>query len=657
MNKIITFAAVAAAVICPAIAVASETERGEAAVAYVGPYDNPKSGSESTGAIIPFDMRYDHTYCQTLYTSDMLTGLNRIIDGKPSKSEISELTFKMYTIGGMFLGQKNITVYVQNTDATSFATINNEKQWFTVDTSISGMTQTEDYEYTDVYGAVEYSVALEKPLVYEGKSLLITWMIDGELEDVYSGYLESQTFMASDGQTHSGVKSGDSSLGMQSGNMTNSSKDLPVLKIGYTPLFEENGVKPVMLENVEVKLESVGLSPATGSYYTAANAITVTFDVNDPTNSNEYELFMGTQSLGTLNGTSGTIRYFREPKGDIVLRIEPVSDDAVGTSHTIAAADIDALFPAPGARFTGSYALYSEYDIYNDMEGTLQGAAQFQMTSTAPVARMWADPQNPVNTEQMYRGGTEYPDNLLALVPRTANSSDYSDMKKNGGIFAVYAPNLGVGKLKDDVMQWPESVTITVSLTCVYPLVSKSVPELVAGKTALDSSDQALGEVTTVQRAFDKGDSWNKSLISAVMPVNAAHFKQDVIYVDRLRVQRDLHGGTLLFFAPRGLQIQYKFEAATRAEGEWTAAPTNPWTFFTKESGAGTLTVRTVNPNTGEQKEMMIFNIDENGGFLSSLQSVNVGETPKREIYDLQGRRLAVPAKGLNIINGKKVLR
>lgn len=656
MKKIITLA-IAAAAICPAIAVASDTERGEAAVAYVGPYDNPKSGSESVGAILPFDMRYDHSYCQTLYTSDMLTGLNQIIDGKPSKSEISELTFKMYTIGGMLTGQKNITVYVQNVDATSFATVNNEKQWFTVDTSISGTARTEDYEYTDVYGQIEYSVPLAKPFVYEGKSLLVTWMIDGELEDIYSGYLESQTFMAADGQTHSGIISSDLSLGMQSGNMSNSSKDLPVLKINYTPLFEETGIKPVLFDNVEVKLEGVNLSPACGSYYSAANAITVTFDVNDPTDAGEYEIFMGTQSLGTLAGTSGTIRFFEEPKGDIVLRIEPQSDDAIGTSYTIAKADVDALFPAPGARYTGSYALYSEYDLYNDMEGTMQGAAQFQMTSTAPVARMWADPQNPVNSEQMYRGGTEYPDNLMALVPRTANANDYSDMKKNGGIFAVYAPYLAVGKLRNDVMQWPESVTITVSLTCVYPLVSKSVPTLLAGKADFDSTDQALGTVTTIQRAYNQGTTWDKSLISAVMPVDAAHFKQDVIYVDRLRVQRDLYHGTLQFFAPRGLQIQYKFVAGTRADGDWTVAPTNPWTFYTKECGAGTLTVRTVNPNTGEQKEMMIFDIDENGGFMSSLQTVNVAENAKGEIFDLQGRRLAAPVKGLNIINGKKVIR
>lgn len=659
MKKIITLAAIAGAVLFPAIALAAEPERGEAAVAYVGPYDNPQSGSESIGSILPFDMRYDHSFCQTLYTSDMLTDLNQVIDGKPSKSEISELTFKMYSAGGMLLGQESITVYVQNTDATTFATVNNDKQWFEVDTSISGTAETEDYYYTDVYQGIEYSVKLAKPFVYEGKSILITWMVDGELEDVYSGFLESQTFMASDGQTHSGIKCSDSSLGMQTGNMSNASKELPVLKLDYTPLFENNGVAPVMFENVDVKLEAIGVSALSGSYYTKANAITVTFDVNDPTDGGEYEIFMGTQSLGTLNGTSGTIRYFEEPKSDIVLRIEPAGDDAIGTSYTIAKADVDALFPNPGARYTGSYALYSEYDLYNDMEGTIQGAAQFQMTSTAPVARMWADAQNPINSEQMYRGGTEYPDNLMALVPRTANASYYTDMERNGGIFAIYAPNLAVGKLRGDEMVWPETVTITVSVYCMYPLISQTMPVLVSGKVALDSDDEVIGKVTTIKRMYDKGDSWDKSLISAVMPVDATHFKQDVTYVDRLRVQRDLHNGTLQFFAPRGMQIQYKFEPEaaeeSRAEAEWTDV-TNPWTYNTKESEPGTLTVRTVNPTTGAQKDLMIFNIDANGGFMSSLQSVSAAQAPQGQVYNLQGKRLAAPARGINIINGKKVI-
>lgn len=656
MKKILTIAAIAGAAMCPAIAFASEPERGEASVAYVGPYDNPTVGGESVGSIVPFDSRYDHSYCQTLYTPDVLTDLNKIIDGKPSKSEISALTFKMNNEwGAMPVGQKTFTVYIQNIDATAFPTINNEKQWFEIDKTIQGFGQTEEYEfYADEL--LEYTITFDTPFVYEGKSILITWISDGSLEDPdYSngGMFYSQVFYPSDGQTHSGIVCSDSTIGTPTGALKNSAKELPVLKIDYTPLFENNGLQPVTFENVEVKLEAADV---VGSYYSKANAITVSFDVNDPTNGDEYEIFLGTQSLGTLAGTSGTIRYFAEPKADIVLLIEPKSDDAIGTSYTIAKADLDALFPTPGCTFTGSYALYSEYDIYNDMEGTLQGAAQFRMTSSAPVARMWADAQNPVNSEQMYRGGTEYPDNLMALVPRTANASTYSDLEKNGGIFAMYAPNLGVGKLRDDVMQWPETVSITINAYCMYPLVSKPMPVMVAGKGALEAGDDVIGSVDLIRRDVENGTGYSKNMVTATMAVDAAHFKQDVTYVDRLRVQRDLYHGTLQFFAPRGMQIQYMFEAEARAEGEWVDAPTNPWTFNTKESEAGTLTVRTVNPNTGVQKDMMTFIIDANGGFMSSLQTVNAAANANVEVYNLQGKRLAAPAKGINIVNGKKVI-
>lgn len=492
----------------------SEPVRGEASEAFVGDYNNPSTGSESTGAIIPFDSRYESSYCQVLYTPDMLTALNQPVNGNPSKAEISELTFKMYMDYGMLEGQKNFTVYVQNTDATTFPVVNNAAQWFTVDTSVRGTAQTEEYFYTEVEGALEVTVTLDTPIVYEGKSLLITWMSDGFITDISQGYFLSQVFTASDKKTHSGIKSVDSSLGMQSGDLQNASNQLPVLKIGYTPLIEQGGSKPVAIENIELKLESVGVSG--NSSYSTANSVTLTFDVNDPTNCGEYEIFSGTRSLGTFTGTSGTIRYIPVSKYDMILKIEPKGEGAVATNYTVAAADIDALFPAPAAAATGEYALYSHYDIYNNMEGTLEGAAQFKVTTTVPVARMSAITVNPANA-QIMNNATSYPENIAVLRPAV---NDYNFVAPTNGIMAVYASNLGTGRLVDDVMQWPSQVSISAKLQCVYPVVSTAVPELSAGKDAISADTKVAGTVATIDKPCANS-------VSVSMDVDAAHFVDD----------------------------------------------------------------------------------------------------------------------------------
>ncbi len=623
--------------------VPSEPVRGEAADALVGNYNNPNTGGESIGAVIPFDSDYEYSYCQALYTPDMLTALNQPVDGNPSKSEINELTFKMLLDYAYLEGQKSFTVYVQNIDALTFPVVNNTPQWFTVDTSISGTAQTEEYYLDEVEGEQEYTIKLDTPILYEGKSLLVTWLSEGHIEDLFSNKFESQVFTASDGKIHSGIYSSDSSIGIQSGALKNSSKNLPVLKLGYTPLIEQGGAKPVAIENVEIKLESVGV---TGNYsYANANSVTVTFDVNDPTNCGEYEIFNGTQSLGTINGTSGTIRYIPVTKFDMILKIEPKGEGAFGTNYTVAADEIAALFPVPTAVATGEYALYSSYDIFNNMEGSLQGAAQFKVTTTVPVARMTAGSVVPTNA-QLMNNSSSYPANIAALRPAV---SDYNYVAPTNGIMGVYASNLGTGRLVNDVMQWPSSVSISAKPQCIYPVVSTTIPVLSTGKDALAANTTVSGTVATIEKACANS-------ISVAMAVNADHFVDDASYPEKMRCKEDQRGGTLQFFAPKGWTMEYKFVAGlSRSDSDWEAVSTNPWTYKIESNNPGVLTVRATNPNDSADVQEQTYTISDEG-VATGLTEIGVTSTEKVEIYNLQGRRLAAPVKGINIINGKKVI-
>ena len=56
-------------------------------------------------------------------------------------------------------------------------------------------------------------------------------------------------------------------------------------------------------------------------------------------------------------------------------------------------------------------------------------------------------------------------------------------------------------------------------------------------------------------------------------------------------------------------------------------------------------------PATVEAREGFVFG-DETTG----INNVNANVNENQEVYDLQGRRVAQPTKGLYIVNGKKVL-
>ncbi len=619
----------------------------------------PGSADDNYRSCLPvfFDNDITNSASQSIFPADFLTQIApKTVGTNVTTSMITAVSFVIhggYEIYGEMQGDFTFDVWIDNVEDETFPKINSDYQWMEYDNgghghvtiSASDLLMDEDLTIT---------IPLDASFAYTGKNLLFTFMGSSDAYEEYgmeNWFGGAYTFAPKLGHVTSGQLTGDSELTL-SGTISNTLNTLPALELTYETETTQASGSPVSFANVELKLESVGVTG--NSNYSKANSVSLTFDVEDPTNAGEYEIFAGAQSLGTITGTSGTIRYIPVTNNDIILRIE-AEGETVATNHTVAAADINALFTEPTAEFTGEYAYYSSYDIFNEGTGTLQGAAQFQMTSTVPVTRMQVAAATPSTAQMMHTGGS-YPDNIAALMPAGVTSTNYNYTYATEGKFGVYAANLGTGKLQGDVMQWPASATIAVNtLKAIYPVVSLAAPSVTAGKEALTDADEVSGTVTTVEKTVSGS-------INANMPVDTDHFVDNAQYPSKMRAKEDKQAKTLQFFAPKGEAIYWILEPKSRAEGSWTEAATNPYTISLENLEPGTLTVLADEPgvetptvDSADENNTMVYTVNDDGT-ATSIQSIKAAANTTVEIYNLQGKRLAAPAKGINIINGKKII-
>ena len=77
-----------------------------------------------------------------------------------------------------------------------------------------------------------------------------------------------------------------------------------------------------------------------------------------------------------------------------------------------------------------------------------------------------------------------------------------------------------------------------------------------------------------------------------------------------------------------------------------------PMTSGSLAKGKAYLKIAQENTGSGAAKAFSVLFADE----LTGIQSVNSDETKVNGIYDLQGRKVSQPAKGLYIVNGMKVV-
>lgn len=96
--------------------------------------------------------------------------------------------------------------------------------------------------------------------------------------------------------------------------------------------------------------------------------------------------------------------------------------------------------------------------------------------------------------------------------------------------------------------------------------------------------------------------------------------------------------------------IMYRFTPTEETAGEFTAAPSNPYTLTIDKSGV--LEYYAAKGESRSETKAVTFKILTTG-----IAEIGAQGAAGDEIYDLSGRRLTAAKKGIYIVNGKKVIR
>ena len=644
---------------------------GDAAVYKVGDYDGCSAGDESeTSAYLPITGdHYKYSFSQIIYTRNELPGLYTTGENIV-KADITDLTFKLANSAyDMFNGTITGKVYIQNFDGTTFPIVDNAAQWIAYDKTVSGTFATDELSY-DCPDDIELTAVFDTPLRYEGGSLLVTFVADcSEFESQYQT-LEDYTYPTSGIQ--SAVTASDSqALDELTGNAVNPSKWVPVLKLGYKPVTVAATVKPVLFENVAVALNKVDV--AEGLFYnvTKANSVTISFDLVNAEETGKYDISFGNTDLGTVTGSHGVISFVNVPKTDIVLSVTPQAEGGIGGTATVAADDINALFPVPSVEVADK-AAYAQYSVWENphnnpeptKSATVQLAAKFKMTTDAPVAVMKGEPSD---SQIKVVSSSLEPECFADFAPK----GEYNDYEANEGYisFSLNNSNTLSASISKGQLVTPANKNIDVKFSMKYPVISKSVPVL--GTAAVAEVTSSTGYTSSdVTVDYDNGESWGKTTCSAKFDfaANDPEIVVDVTHTDNLLMHHDQDNKELTFYAPAGHKIHYSWtpdpdfasenaparvKALAEQEIDWTEHDSNIYTHSTETPG--TLVVKNVDAD-GNDGDTMIYTINGDGT-TTGFDSVAVDNAAApAEYFDLQGRRVANPSAGLYTIRqGGKV--
>ncbi len=260
MKKLILTALLALASLLPAQAL----EKG------VCGFDSPEAMDGNTFA--PSSACNAYSRSQSIYTKDQLQGLYNVTSDGITKAKISKITFlvKDETGGHIFMNGETFktTAYIQNTELEAIPEENGKylytdySQSVTGSVSVDGNTDDEWGSFTMMGGGVlKVTIDLDEPLVYEGKSLLLTWI--GESEFVESSNWGDGTvgaltdhyatiYEANDNSAYTNVSGSVSSAAVH--------KYIPALKFTYEEEVEKLG--PTATEGDLVKGHAIGTKEA-----------------------------------------------------------------------------------------------------------------------------------------------------------------------------------------------------------------------------------------------------------------------------------------------------------------------------------------------------------------------------------------------------------
>ena len=196
----------------------------------------------------PTNFYLAHTGAQMLFTPDLLTDL----DGKQNvKIKSLKFTFMSETFETI---QRNVQIYLQESDATEFAVVDNKKQFF----PLGAVAGEEDMEFDmlDNFGddcELEYNVDFA---FTPGKTLIVTMIYDAEDDDnctmgtdyapfYTSGIHNKCMTFTSNTQSFADYAQGDDFPDATAMLGCGTNVDLPVTEIGYTYEDTPTGVTEI----------------------------------------------------------------------------------------------------------------------------------------------------------------------------------------------------------------------------------------------------------------------------------------------------------------------------------------------------------------------------------------------------------------------------
>lgn len=234
MKKIILAAALAA---CMTPAISAQDTDTELLSITVGNFDAPgteeaKEGAGSAWERAPFNWYYKYSGMQLIYTADYLEQL------AADNGIIKEVVFKYGDEGSFVQVDATLNLLIENTDFTEFEKKPETQQYMWVTYDPSTASSTVEYSIELYYMEdEEIHMVLDKPLQYEGKSLLITlWSeVTNDVEAMatvtYAMRTAGYTSMPFGSDRYPFEKIYDTGV-QESGQSPN--KNVPVVKFMYT---------------------------------------------------------------------------------------------------------------------------------------------------------------------------------------------------------------------------------------------------------------------------------------------------------------------------------------------------------------------------------------------------------------------------------------
>lgn len=623
-------------------------------------YDSPDTGNEGAGQILPHDAaNYQYSFCQTLYTSEDLKGLNGLtLSGEDIKAKITALTFKISGGEpgmGYYNGEFNTNVYIQNIakDVTDFPEKDGMQYWFDnyTDGVVAHMSNTYEQEAVDLPAEFTLTVDESTPFIYEGGSILITWISNGTIEDLWGNGFYSQVFT---GSGHSAVISSNNDISATTGAFTkyktHHSSYLPVLKIEYVPLTYSGGEAKTVVSFANVKY---GVAKAADSKGVDANNVYVEFDIEDAANCGSYDIYQGSSKIiGTINGTHGFVNFLpmidsRGALADQVLYAKPHTDDknVLDGELKITVADINALFVAPEVTETVETMMYGKFD-HNDKRVGLQGAAKVKVSAPAPVTAIKLGD----NLLIMYKGSSSngYNDAFEGLIPETATSWEVArDPALNNGEVSFY--HNGTTATVDVVRHEPQindlSGRITLKPTADYVCLTGATVTEDAAANASASTNAITVSRTAADNYYVRFNAETPIEFDVTMPTGA----------EKIVMEEDEE--YLMFYTTQGATLQYRLEPTQPEEPginalaeeaadssydnshEWTTAEKGYINLNLQENKGNKVFVRTV--DTKGNARLTAYREIKADGTTSGVAEIEADAAAGAEYFNLQGIRVS----------------